>query len=70
MIVNKSTAEYAEVVRRVASGLKLYRVETITDLNQAAGILEDLARRETLEKTLHPTLLDDAAVMNALGDGA
>jgi hypothetical protein len=43
MIVLKSPAELARTVRRVAREMRSHQFETISDLNQAAGILEGLA---------------------------
>ncbi len=46
MIVIKGTAEYAATVRRVASEQPSYRADIRSDLNEAAGILERVARLE------------------------
>lgn len=43
MVVIKSSAELAHTVRRVAREMRSHQFETISDLNQAAGILERLA---------------------------
>jgi hypothetical protein len=62
MNATKSTAEYAATVRRIANKIPINRIEDITDLNEAAGILEDLAQRErhnALEEPLN--ILEDEA---------
>jgi hypothetical protein len=46
MIVIKSTAEYAATVRRIANTMPIHRIADITDLHEAAGILEDLAKKK------------------------
>lgn len=46
VIVIKSPAEYAVIVRSLAKELPLYRGSVITDLNEVAGILEDLAKKD------------------------
>ena len=46
VIVIKTPAEYAVIVRSLAKELPLYRGSVITDLNEVAGILEDLAKKE------------------------
>jgi hypothetical protein len=43
MYIIKDIAELAKTVRRVAREQKSYRPETISDLNQAAEILEKIA---------------------------
>jgi hypothetical protein len=47
MIVIKTPAELARTVRRVAREMRSHQCEAISDLNQAAGILERLADAQT-----------------------
>lgn len=50
MIVIKSIEELAATVRRVAREQKSYRQETISDLHEAAAVLEILAERDKKAK--------------------
>jgi hypothetical protein len=43
MIIIKSTGELAAMVRKVARQLESYQFDNITDLRQAATVLEGLA---------------------------
>jgi hypothetical protein len=58
MIVIEPPAELARTVRRVAREQKSYRPETISDLNQAAGILERLADAQTTTELSNDILED------------
>lgn len=42
MVILKSSAELARTIRRVAREMRSHQFETISDLNQAANILETL----------------------------
>jgi hypothetical protein len=62
MIVLKSAEELAATVRRVAREQKSYRPETISDLHQAATLLEEIAEIESRAE------VDREAALNVLED--
>jgi hypothetical protein len=64
MIVIKSPAEYAAIVRRVASEQPSYRADIRSDLTEAAGILERVAHLEVNPPMIVPeglNILEDEA---------
>jgi len=48
MVVIKTPVELARTVRRVASEMRSHQAEAVSDLNQAAGILESMADAQSV----------------------
>jgi hypothetical protein len=63
MIVIKSTGELAAIVCKVARQLESYQFDIISDLHQAATVLEGLAERQPKANA------DQEALLNILEDG-
>jgi hypothetical protein len=63
MIVIKSAEELAAIVRKVARQLGSYQYDIISDLHQAATVLEGLADSQPKAET------DREAMLNILEDG-
>ena len=63
MIVIKSTEELAAIVRKVARQLGSYQSDIISDLHQAATVLEGPAHRQPKAES------DREAMLNILEDG-
>jgi hypothetical protein len=64
MLVIKSAEELAATVRRVAREQKSYRPETISDLHQAATLLEGIAEKESMAEA------DREGALNVLEDSS
>jgi hypothetical protein len=63
MIVVKSTQELAAIVRKVARQLESYQFDIITDLRQAATVLDGSVDRQPKAEA------DREAMLNILEDG-